>query len=63
MLTWIVLIIATVLAMRVMPNAILIGVFGFRVFIDSALQAVCFGIIIGLVTREIQLKNEAKNSM
>jgi len=63
LMTWIALIIATVLAMRVMPNVVLIDIFGFRVLINNALQAIGLGIIIGLVTREVRLKNETKNSM
>ncbi len=63
LLTWIALIIATVLAMFVMPNAIFIGVFEFQILINHSLQAIGVGIIIGLATREIRLNIEAKNSL
>jgi hypothetical protein len=63
LLTWIELIIATVLAMYVMPNAILIRMFDFEILINHALQAIGVGIIIGLATREIRLKVQEKNSL
>jgi len=63
LLTWIGLIIATILAMSVMPGAILIGVFEFQILVNNALQATGVGIIIGLATREIRIKIETRNSM
>jgi amino acid transporter len=62
-LTWSVLIVATVLAMGVMPGAILIGAFEFRILINHSLQAIGVGVIIGLSTREIRIKVEEKDSM
>lgn len=59
LLTWIELIVATVLAMYVMPNAILIRVFEFEILINKALQAIGVGIIIGLATRKIRVKDQA----
>jgi len=63
LVTWFVLVIATLLAMYTMPRAILVGAFEFRVLINHALQAVGVGIIIGLATREIRIKVETKNSL
>ena len=63
LLTWIAVVLATVLAMNFMPNAILIGVFEFQIMINNALQSIGIGIIIGLATREMRLKMETKNSM
>jgi hypothetical protein len=62
-LTWIGVILATILAMYVMPHALLIGLFEFEILISNALQAIGLGIIIGLVTREMRLRMETKNSM
>jgi hypothetical protein len=63
MLTWIGVILATILAMYVMPHALLIGIFEFEILINHSLQAIGLGIIIGLATREIRLKMEMKYSM
>jgi hypothetical protein len=60
--TWIELVIATILAMYVMPNAMLIRIFDFEILINHALQAIGVGIIIGLATREIRLRAEAKEN-
>jgi hypothetical protein len=62
LLTWIELVVATILAMYVMPNAILIGIFEFKILINNALQAIGVGIIIGLATREIRLKVKTETS-
>lgn len=62
--TWITLIVVTfaVACYLLGPNSFLVSVFGFNIYINSSLQAIGVGIIIGLATREIRLKVEGKNT-
>ncbi len=48
---WIFLALFTLLAGSIMPSAILIGIFRFKIFVSCSLMAFGIGIIIGLATR------------
>ncbi len=54
--TWIVVILATLLAGGIMPSAVLIGIFKFKIFVSHSLQAQGLGMMIGLATREIRMR-------
>ncbi len=55
-LTWIVLILATLLVGGIMPSAVVIGIFKFKILVSRSLQALGLGIMLGLVTREIRVR-------
>lgn len=62
LLTWIGLVLATLIAMYVLPTVVLFRFFDFEIPTNTALQAIGVGMIIGLATRELRLKTQTKNS-
>ena len=56
LLTWIELILTTLAIVFVMPNSIFIGIGEFKIYISTTLQAIGVGIIIGLATRQLRLR-------
>ncbi len=55
-LTWIFLILAILIVGGIMPSAVLIGIFKFKIFVSHSLQALGLGIVIGLLIREIRVR-------
>ena len=62
LVTWVVLVLLTLLAIGIMPGATLIGAGKVGIHINFALQAIGVAIIIGLAAREIRLKDVTKTS-
>jgi len=54
--TWLILALAALLALFLLPHAILVGIFEVKVFVSTALHATAIGVLIGLVIREIRPK-------
>lgn len=59
--TWATLVISIdVLGLRSLGETWLIAVGGFRIYLIKAVQALIFGMLIGLIVREIQNKHAAR---
>jgi len=54
--TWVSVIVLTIASGFVMVSAILLGIDDFKIYVNTTLQAIGVGIIIGLATRELRLK-------
>ncbi len=60
LLTWAILVLATLGAITFMRSALLVGFFELKIFVNTAVQALGVGIIIGLAAREIMARHRAE---